>query len=294
MTQSFPLRVGVLILPEHPWRESYGRWQRAEELGFAHAWTYDHLTWRGHRDRPWFSAIPTLTAAALATERIRLGTLVASPNFRHPLTLAKEIVTLDDISGGRVTLGIGGGSTGWDATMMGAGPWSPSERRERFREFVELTDVLLREPETTYVGNFYSAQDARTYPGCIQRPRVPMAIAASQQTGMRLAARFAETWVTTGNRTRPGPVDTAQGTRDVRDQIKLLEKACLESGRDAATLSKLVVTGPTLTSGLSSVDEFDDTVGKYAAVGVTDLVVHWPRANDPYKADYSIFERIFE
>jgi hypothetical protein len=110
---------------------------------------------------------------------------------------------------------------------------------------------------------------------------------------MRLAARFAETWVTTGNRTRPGPVDTAQGTRDVRAQIDRLEEACIESGREPATLSRLVVTGPTLTSGLDSADEFEDTVGRYAAIGVTDLVVHWPRANDPYKADYSIFERIF-
>src|SRR4029453_15002998 len=94
MTSSFPLRVGVLILPEHPWRESCARWQRAEEFGFAHAWTYDHLTWRGHRDLPWFSAIPTLTAAALATDRIRLGTLAPSPNFPNPPPLAKEIVPL--------------------------------------------------------------------------------------------------------------------------------------------------------------------------------------------------------
>jgi alkanesulfonate monooxygenase SsuD/methylene tetrahydromethanopterin reductase-like flavin-dependent oxidoreductase (luciferase family) len=293
MTSLFPLRVGVLILPEHPWRESCARWQRAEELGFVHAWTYDHLTWREHRDLPWFSALPTLTAAALATNRIRLGTLVASPNFRHPLTLAKEIVTLDDISGGRVTLGVGQGSTGWDATMMGAELGSPRKRSERFAEFVELTDLLLREPETTYVGSFYSVREARTYPGCVQTPRVPIAIAASGRTGMRLAARFAKTWVTTGNRTRPGPVDTAQGTRDVRDQIDRLEEACIESGREPATLSRLVLTGPTLTSGLGSVDEFEDTVGRYAAIGVTDLVVHWPRANDPYRADYSIFERIF-
>src|SRR4029453_6190546 len=105
MARSFPLRVGVLILPEHPWRESCLRWQRAEELGFDPAWTSDHLPWRGHRDLSWFSANPTLTAAAVATERIRLGTLVPSPNFRHPLTLAKEIVTLDHISGGALTLG---------------------------------------------------------------------------------------------------------------------------------------------------------------------------------------------
>jgi alkanesulfonate monooxygenase SsuD/methylene tetrahydromethanopterin reductase-like flavin-dependent oxidoreductase (luciferase family) len=293
MAHSFPLRVGVLILPEHPWRESRARWQRAEQLGFAHAWTYDHLTWRGHRDLPWFGAIPTLTAAATTTDRIRLGTLVASPNFRHPLTLAKEVITLDDISNGRLTLGIGQGSTGWDATMLDATPSSPRERSERFREFVELTDLLLREPETTYLGSFYSVRDARTYPGCVQRPRVPIAIAASGRRGMRLAARFAETWVTNGDRTQPGPVDAAQGARDVRDQINLLEAACIQEGRDPAELSRLVLTGPILTSGLGSVDELDDTVGRYAAIGVTDLVVHWPRAEEPYAADYSSFERIF-
>jgi alkanesulfonate monooxygenase SsuD/methylene tetrahydromethanopterin reductase-like flavin-dependent oxidoreductase (luciferase family) len=293
VTQPFPLRVGVLILPEHPWRASRVLWQRAEELGFAHAWTYDHLTWRGHRDLAWFSAVPTLTAAALATERIRLGTLVASPNFRHPLTLAKEIVTLDDISSGRITLGIGKGSAGWDATMIPAEPLQPRERSERFREFVELIDLLLRQPEASYTGTFYSVRDARTYPGCVQRPRVPLAIAASGRRGMRVAARFAEAWVTNGDRTRPGPVRAAQGARDVRDQINLLEDACLEEGRDPSKLSRLVLTGPLLTSGLDSVDEFDDTVGRYAAIGVTDLVVHWPREEEPYAADYSTFERIF-
>jgi alkanesulfonate monooxygenase SsuD/methylene tetrahydromethanopterin reductase-like flavin-dependent oxidoreductase (luciferase family) len=293
VTQPFPLRVGVLILPEHPWRASRVLWQRAEELGFAHAWTYDHLTWRGHRDLAWFSAVPTLTAAALATERIRLGTLVASPNFRHPLTLAKEIVTLDDISSGRITLGIGKGSEGWDATMIPAEPLQPRERSERFREFVELIDLLLRQPEASYTGKFYSVRDARTYPGCVQRPRVPLAIAASGRRGMRVAARFAEAWVTNGDRTRPGPVGAAQGARDVRDQINLLEDACLEEGRDPSKLSRLVLTGPLLASGLDSVDEFDDTVGRYAAIGVTDLVVHWPREEEPYAADYSTFERIF-
>ena len=100
-------------------------WRRAEALGFDHAWTYDHLAWRSLRDSPWFGAVPTLTAAAMATERIRLGTLVASPNFRHPVPFATELVTLDDISGGRLTLGIGAGGDGWDATMLGQVAWSP-------------------------------------------------------------------------------------------------------------------------------------------------------------------------
>jgi alkanesulfonate monooxygenase SsuD/methylene tetrahydromethanopterin reductase-like flavin-dependent oxidoreductase (luciferase family) len=90
---------------------------------------------------------------------------------------------------------------------------------------------------------------------------------------MRVAARFAETWVTTGDRTRTEPVDAAQGARDVRIQIDLLEEACADAGRDPATLARLVVTGPTLLSGLSTVDAFADTAARYAAVGVTDLVV---------------------
>jgi alkanesulfonate monooxygenase SsuD/methylene tetrahydromethanopterin reductase-like flavin-dependent oxidoreductase (luciferase family) len=103
------MRLGVLILPEFGWRTAQSVWRRAEELGVAHAWTYDHLAWRSFRDSAWFASIPTLTAAAIATERLRVGTLVASPNFRHPVPFAKELVTLDDISRGRLTLGIGSG-----------------------------------------------------------------------------------------------------------------------------------------------------------------------------------------
>src|SRR5262249_57209762 len=104
-----------------------------------------HLAWRSLRDAPWFGAVPTLTAAALATERIRLGMLVASPNFRQPVPFAKEVITLDDVSGGRFTLGIGAGGAGWDARMLGQKPWSRRERADRFAEFVQLLDRLLRE-----------------------------------------------------------------------------------------------------------------------------------------------------
>ena len=170
------MRLGVVILPELRWSRAQPLWQRAEALGFAHAWTYDHLAWRSLRDRSWFGAIPTLTAAAVVTERIRLGPLVASPNFRHPVPFAKELVTLDDVSAGRLTLGIGAGGLGWDATILGQDPWSPGERAGRFAEFVELTDRLLREPAISYRGRYYAADDARTHPGCVQAPRIPFAI----------------------------------------------------------------------------------------------------------------------
>lgn len=288
------MRFGVVILPEFPWLVASEVWRRAEELGLDHAWTYDHLAWRSLRNETWFGAIPTLTAAAMATSRIRIGTLVLSPNFRHPVPLAKELVTLDDISGGRLTLGIGAGAVeGWDTTMLGQPAWTPVERAIRFAEFVELTDRLLREPEVSYSGHYYSADEARTYPGCVQQPRIPFAIAASGPRGMGLVAKHAQTWVTVGDRVRREFLRTDDGVRVVREQMARLDDACAHEGRDPATIDRLVLTGPLLDSGLSSVEAFRDTAAAYAEAGVTDLVVHWPRPTEPYAADPAVFEEIF-
>jgi alkanesulfonate monooxygenase SsuD/methylene tetrahydromethanopterin reductase-like flavin-dependent oxidoreductase (luciferase family) len=287
------MHLGVLILPEFAWPTAQSVWRRAEELNFEHAWTYDHLAWRSFRDSTWFAAVPTLTAAAVATERIRLGTLVASPNFRHPVPFAKELVALDDISGGRITLGFGAGSSSWDATMLGQAAWSPRERADRFAEFIHIIDLLLRQSATSYKGRFYSANDARTYPGCVQKPRLPFAIAATGPQGMCLAATYGQTWVTNGDRAREGKMSAREGAKVVREQICRLDEACAQAGRDPASLRRLVLSGPRLDGGLASVEAFRDTTGQYAEAGVTDFVVHWPRPDDPYAADLATFERIF-
>ena len=287
------MRLGVVILPEHRWTEARGIWKRAEALGFDHAWTYDHLAWRSLRDSPWFGAIPTLTAAALATEHLRLGPLVASPNFRHPVPFAKELITLDDISGGRLTLGVGSGGEGWDATALGDDPWSRRERTDRFEEFVELTDALLREPQTTKRGRYYSADGARTYPGCVQRPRVPFAVAATGPRAMQLAAKHADTWVTTGDHGSE-MLAAEQGAAAVRAQIARLDEACASVGREPASLPRLALSGLRLDSGLASAGAFDETIGHYAEAGVTDFVVHWPRADGPFAGNLAAFEKIFE
>lgn len=112
------MRFGIVILPEHRWSDAERRWRRAEELGFDHAWTYDHIGWRDLVDGPWFDAVPTLTAAALVTSRIRLGTHVASANFRHPVPFARQVTALDDISRGRFILGVGAGGAGFDSTVL--------------------------------------------------------------------------------------------------------------------------------------------------------------------------------
>jgi alkanesulfonate monooxygenase SsuD/methylene tetrahydromethanopterin reductase-like flavin-dependent oxidoreductase (luciferase family) len=287
------LRFGVVILPEWRWSDAAAVWRHADNLRFDHAWTYDHLAWRTMRDEAWFGAIPTLTAAAAVTSRLRLGTLVASITFRHPVPFAKELVTLDDISGGRLTLGIGAGGSGFDAAMLGEAVWPARERGERFVEFVELLDRLLRNPAVSYAGRYYRAVEARTYPGCVQQPRVPLAIAATGPTGLALAARLADLWVTTGPRASPTPLAPKEGTAAVRAQMARLDDACAAAGRDPRTLRRLVLTGPELDPSLSSVGAFEDGAAAYAAIGVTDYVVHWPRPSGPFAADQDTFEHIF-
>ncbi|MER7758391.1 LLM class flavin-dependent oxidoreductase [Streptomyces sp. NPDC097619] len=292
---STSLRLSTVILPLHRWQEGgRARWQRAEELGFHAAYTYDHLSWRSFRDGPWFGALPTLTAAAGATTRMRLGTLVTSPNFRHPVTLAKELISLDDVSGGRITLGIGAGGNGFDATALGQEPWTPRERADRFAEFVPLLDRLLTEGAVSAQGTFYSAEEARNLPGCVQRPRLPFAVAATGPRGLKLAARHGQAWVTTGDPKLYEAGTPEQSVEALRGQLDKLGKACADIGRDPAEPDKILLTGFTPDRGriLESVDAFVDFAGRHAELGFTEIVVHWPVPDSDFAADEEVFERI--
>ncbi|MEU4653563.1 LLM class flavin-dependent oxidoreductase [Streptomyces sp. NPDC023723] len=289
------LRLSTVILPHRRWHEG-GRatWTRAEQLGFHAAYTYDHLSWRSFRDGPWFGAVPTLTAAAAATERMRLGTLVTSPNFRHPVTLAKELISLDDISGGRITLGIGAGGTGFDATALGQEPWTPRERADRFAEFLQLLDRLLTEDAVSFEGDFYAAHEARNIPGCAQRPRLPFAVAATGPRGLRLAARYGQAWVTTGDPKLFEEGTPEQSVRALRTQAERLADACAELGRDADELDKVLLTGftPDRNEPLRSLDAFVDFAGRHRELGFTEIVVHWPIPDSGFATDEKVFERI--
>ncbi|MGW6856140.1 LLM class flavin-dependent oxidoreductase [Streptomyces xanthophaeus] len=289
------LRLSTVILPVRPWHKG-GRdqWVRAEGLGFHAAYTYDHLSWRTFRDGPWFGAVPTLTAAAAATERLRLGTLVTSPNFRHPVTLAKELISLDDISGGRITLGIGAGGNGFDATALGQESWTPRERADRFAEFVPLLDRLLTEGAVSQSGTFYSAEEARNVPGCVQRPRLPFAVAATGPRGLKLAARHGQAWVTTGDPKLFEDGTPEQSLEAMRSQLGRLEKACAEIGREAGPMEKVLLTGftPERNTLLESVDGFVDFAGRHRDLGFTELVIHAPIPDSDFAADEAVFEKI--
>ncbi|WP_432197206.1 LLM class flavin-dependent oxidoreductase [Streptomyces sp. bgisy027] len=289
------LRLSTVILPYRRWSEG-GRtaWQRAEQLGFHAAYTYDHLSWRSFRDGPWFGAVPTLTAAAAVTDQLRLGTLVTSPNFRHPVTLAKELISLDDVSGGRITLGIGAGGTGFDATTLAQEPWTPRERADRFAEFVTLLDRLLSEDSVSYQGDFYSAHEARNIPGCVQRPRLPFAVAATGPRGLRLAAQYGQAWVTTGDPKVSEGGSPEQSFQAIRGQVEKLSDACAVIGRDVAGLDKVLLTGftPERCRVLESLDAFVDFAGRHQELGFTEIVVHWPIPDSDFAADEKVFEQI--
>ena len=172
------MRIGVVILPQERWSVSRQHWVEAEQLGFDHAWTYDHLAWRSLADQPWFATVPLLAAAGAVTSRIGLGTWVASPNFRHPVPFAKDVMGLDDVTGGRLLLGLGAGGEGFDAQVVGPAP-TRGQRTARFEEFVGVLDQLLTHPVTNHTGDWYAANDARMVPGTIARPRTPFVVAAN-------------------------------------------------------------------------------------------------------------------
>jgi alkanesulfonate monooxygenase SsuD/methylene tetrahydromethanopterin reductase-like flavin-dependent oxidoreductase (luciferase family) len=286
------MRIGVLILPAASWKVAEPAWRLADELGFDHAWTYDHIAWRDLVDRPWYAAFPTLAAAALATRRIVLGPLVCSPNFRHPVPLAKEAVTLDDISGGRLVLGVGAGAVGPDATVLGREIPPSRERADRFDEFVELLDAVLRQRSVDYAGAHYAARSGPLRPGCIQQPRVPLAIAASGPRGMRLAARYADIWVTNGSTPRPGTTPPDATPALVAEQVELLTQACAAERRDPATLRKLLVNVNRRNPPLVSASAFEEAVESYRECGVTDLVVPFPRREAPFAGELSVLEEV--
>ena len=274
------MRIGVLLLPTDPWPQTVARAQHLEALGYAHLWTYDHLSWRRYRDLPWHAALPWLTGLAGVTSRVRLGTMVTSPTFRHPVSLAKEAMTLDHVSDGRLTLGVGAGGTGFDATVLGEQVRTPRQRASRLGEFVEVLDGLLRQPMYSHRGEHYTVDDARMVPGCVQRPRLPLAIAAAGPKTLALTARFGDAWITFGE---PDAADQSPAAIEaaVRGQAAVLDARCAELGRDPASLQRIYLVGNTAERPLASVAAFEEFVGRYAALGFTDIVFHDPRPGDP-------------
>ena len=275
------MNLHVVLWPIDDWPTMADTWRRAEELGFATGFVYDHLAWRGHT--PWDDAYSSLAAAAAVTSRIRLGTLVTSPNFRTPVPTASAIRTIDRISGGRLTLGIGAGGSAHtsDGDVLDR-DWTPRERADRFVEWVTQLDALLTGESVSAAGEHWSMRDVTVAPGLVQQ-RPPFWIAARGPRGMRLAATLGQGWIA-------NPSEEAYD--DTRAQLVRLEQACEAAGRDFAALPKLLLTGFTDEPWLASEAAYDDLAGRYAELGITDVAIHWPRPDTDWDADPTVFESI--
>lgn len=289
------MRFGIVILPQYDWPEAARRWRAAEEYGFDHAWTYDHLAWRGLAGERWHATVPTLTAAATVTSQIRLGTFVASPNYRHPVPFAKDIATVDQISGGRMLLGLGSGGIGFDAFVLGQPELTPRERFARFAEFAEALDVLLRfetpgSDGMSFEGTWYTAAGARMVGAPSQHPRMPLHLAADGPKGLALAVRIADGWVTTAG----ADDDTEAWWRKAGELIRRLDDACADAGRDPSTLSRTLSLDAEARYSLTSIDAFDEAVGRAAELGYTDIVSHWPREHGLYAGDEAVLDEVAE
>jgi alkanesulfonate monooxygenase SsuD/methylene tetrahydromethanopterin reductase-like flavin-dependent oxidoreductase (luciferase family) len=284
------MRFGLTILPEHPWSVAEPMWREADAMGFDHLWTFDHVTWEGLPDSPWFAAVPTLAAAAAVTSRARLGTFVSSPNNHHPVQLMREVLALDDISGGRFLLGVGSGGD-LDSRIMGE-DLPLRQRVERFHEFTGLVDRLLREERVTAQGRFYAAHDVQTRPGPVRGlpggHRVPLVVAANGPRSIRLAVHRGDGWMTYGG---TADTDTAWWHL-VAGHCRVVEEALEASGRDPGSLDRYLNLDSAPTFSLSSADAFEDAVGRAAELGFTDVITHWPRRSGPFAGTRAVLDAV--
>ncbi|HEV8670776.1 MAG TPA: TIGR03621 family F420-dependent LLM class oxidoreductase [Candidatus Limnocylindria bacterium] len=171
------------------WAGSAERWRdvarRAEDLGYDVLLVTDHMG-------PQLAPIPALMAAADATTRLRIGSFVFANDYRNPVMLAKEIATLDVLSGGRVEVGIGAGWSTRDYRELGIPYDPPAVRVSRLEESAVLLKRLLSEDSVDHVGEHYTVRGTKILPRPVQHPHPPLMIGGGGPRVLRLAAREAD------------------------------------------------------------------------------------------------------
>jgi alkanesulfonate monooxygenase SsuD/methylene tetrahydromethanopterin reductase-like flavin-dependent oxidoreductase (luciferase family) len=270
-------------------RGTYPRWtemlalvRRAEELGYESVWIPDHLIISvprpGSRPEGAWEGWSLVAALAAATERITIGLLVTCTAFRNPALLAKMADTVDEISGGRLILGLG---AGWCELEFRSFGYPFDHRVGRFEEALQITSGLLRDGQIDFQGAYYQARDCELRPRG-PRPQGPPILVGSSSTGqrmLRLAARHADIWNRDFDAVNPGfePYSVA----DLAASQERVDAACVEVGRDPATLARTAGIWVDLPSAPSrgwnaltgTPDEIAAGIRVYADTGYTQVQV---------------------
>lgn len=271
-------QFGIQTIQTWTWPEMRERWQWFESLGFDSLWLPDHFVPTARPEGPFFEAWTLLAALATQTERARIGIMVSSNTFRHPSLLAKQAVTLDHVSNGRLELGVGAGWFRDEHEMFGLEFPETGELVDRFAEALDLLDRYLSNDITSFAGEYYSLKEAPNRPAPIQRPRPPLVLGAHGPRMIRLAARYADTW-------------NSRGTPDeMRQRNGAMDDACRRYGRDPSAVKRsllYVVAQMPDEQPWDSVDAFDDFVGRFGEAGVQEFIFQ-----PPPPERFSIVERV--
>ena len=288
---SHALRFQVLTLPNADWTECLARFKRVEDLGFDVAATADHLVDWSNPPSPWLEAWTLLAAVARETKRIRLSTCVSQIPLRNPAMFARQALTVDHISEGRLDVGLGIGLTIDPSYEMGGMPnWEPKERVARFKEYVEIVDQMLSNEVTTYTGRYYSVDGVIMNPRPIQRPRPPLLIAAMGPVMLKRTARYADIW---------NSISFAENFEaqfaETRQRVDILRESCraIDRDPDAIRMSYQMFDPSARTSGgrfnyYESEDLFVEMAERLLTLGMTELGLYYPMV----KEQVPMFERI--
>jgi probable F420-dependent oxidoreductase len=274
------------------WSDLAAMTRLAEDVGFDSVWVTDHFIQRTETETrgPW-ECWSLLAAMAAITDRVEIGTLVVCTGFRNPALLAKMADTVDEISGGRLILGIG---AGWNEPEYRAFGYPFDHRVDRFEEALTIITGLLRNGHLDYEGTYYQARDCELRPRGPRPNGPPILIGTTGERMLRLTARHADQWNVwyshTGNR-----------VEGIIPHLSRVDAACAESGREPRTLERtaavLIEVGPHAPSTMSvppitgTPEEAAIALRAHAEAGVSHVQV-WLEPNT--LAGIEAFGRVLE
>jgi len=205
---------------------------QAETDGFDSIWLADHLLYRysGEPTRGIWECWTMLSALAEATQRVEIGTLVLCNSFRHPAILAKMATTADEVSGGRLILGVG---AGWNEPEYQAFGLPFDHRVDRFAEALQILKPLLQDGHVEFAGQYYHARDCEILPRGPRKAGPPLLVGSEGPRMLKLTAQYADLW-NTGYMGQP---------ETMAEPLAKIAAACREIGRDPATLGITALIG---------------------------------------------------
>jgi probable F420-dependent oxidoreductase len=189
--------------------------KKAEQLGYDSVWVSDHFVSPNGRPHG-LEAWTVLSALAPSTQRIRLGTYVLCNQFRHPSLLAKMAATLDNVSGGRLDLGIGAGWLKDEHLAFGFGWDKHSARVERLREAIEVVKKLWTENHVTYEGKYFQLKDATSEPKPLQKPHPPVWVGGNSNSIRKVVADEGDGWIPV----LPSPRQLDDGVLQIKEEMR--------------------------------------------------------------------------